>query len=191
MSTVESRPPAARRGVDPVGSPLARWASLIVLAIAAVILAYGLVLAVGYMVMHSSPPCTNPPQRSSNPPQLVAVGLCLLLFVVGHVTARWQEINRVHLGRHRAPDAPPERDPRKKEGLIIQGLLLVFLVEVLGLLVIEISTLSRSVWPITYYVRCSYDAAGWPATLTAAAILFLIGRWFWLPRGGRDAPTRT
>ncbi len=176
MPAVESRPRAARRGVDPVGSPLARWASLIVLAIAAVILAYGLVLAVGYMVMHSSPPCSNPPQRSSNPPQLVAVGLCLLLFVIGHVTARWQEM---------------ERDPRKKEGLIIQGLLLVFLVEVFGLLVIEMSTLSRGVWPITYYVRCAYDAAGWPATLTAAAILFLIGRWFWLPRGGKNAPTRT
>src|SRR5260370_41152981 len=124
MPAAESRPRAARRGVDPVGSPLARWASLIVLAIAAVILAYGLVLAVGYMVMHSSPPCSNPPQRSSNPPQLVAVGLCLLLFVIGHVTPRWQEIDRVNLPRHRAPDDPPGGDPPETEGLSTQGTLL-------------------------------------------------------------------
>src|SRR5260370_35640230 len=113
MPAAESRPRAARRGVDPVGSPLARWASLIVLAIAAVILAYGLVLAVGYMVMHSSPPCSNPPQRSSNPPQLAAVGLCLLVFVLGPVTARWSGVGLVHLPRHHAPGDPPERDPRK------------------------------------------------------------------------------
>ena len=178
---------ARRRGTDPVGSPLARWVSLIVLVAAALVLLYGLWLATSYMVTHSSPPCSNPPQRNSNPPQLVAVGLCLVFFVIGHMTARWQEIDRQHIRRHRQPASPaPERDPRKREGLIM-----VFLVEVLGLLVIEMSTLSRGVWPITYYVRCAYDAAGWPATLTAAAILFLIGRWFWLPRGGKNAPTGT
>ena len=61
-------------------------------------------------------------------------------------------------------------------------LLLVFLIEVAGLLVIEMVTLSRGVWPITYYIRCAYNAAGVETALGAAAISFLVGRWFWLPR---------
>jgi hypothetical protein len=171
---------------------VARWISLIILAAAAVVLVSGLWLAGSYMVMHSSPPCSNPPRLNPSPPQLVVVGLCLLAFVIGHATARWQAIDRRHLRRHRAENRPaPERDTRKKDALIVQGLLLVFLVEILGLLVIEMSTLSRGVWPITYYVRCAYDAAGWPTTYTAMAILFLVGRWFWLPRGGKGAPTGT
>jgi hypothetical protein len=180
------------RSRDTVGSPLARGVSLVVLGAAAVVLVIGLGLSVTYLVTHSSPPCSNPPQRNSNPPQLAVVGLCLLAFVIGHATARWQAIDPSHLHRHRSENRPaPERDTRKKTALIVQGLLLLFLVEIFGLLVIEMSTLSRGVWPITYYVRCAYDAAGWPATYTAMAILFLVGRWFWLPRGGKGAPTGT
>ncbi len=74
--------------------------------------------------------------------------------------------------------------------LIVQALLLVFLIEVAGLLLVEIVTLSRGVWPITYYIRCAYNASGWQTTLGAAAIAFLVGRWFWLP-GRRHARTGT
>lgn len=226
----KSRTQSARRRVWEKMSPPLFWAwqfhptvfwvlSLFLLAAAFCILAYALWVAVAYTLANPSPPCSNPPSRTGTPPQWQVVGLCLLAFVVGHVTARWQlvasrtsssestvpTLSRLegraavmpplststssvpaHYSPSNTVDPSPDDDPRKREMLIVQALLLVFLVEVLGLLVIEMVTLSRGVWPITYYVRCAYDAAGWPTTLAAASVLFLVGRWFWLPRG-RDA----
>ena len=166
--------------------------SLVLLVLAFLVLAWGMWSAVSYTLTNTGPPCTNPPQRVSNPPQLVVVGVCLLFFVLGHLTARWQSIDPKHARHHQSLREAdhPERDPRKRDALIIQTLLLVFLVEVIGLLTIEAVTLSQNVWPITYYVRCAYDAAGMQSMAAAASILFLVGRWFWLPDRGQNARTR-
>ncbi|GEM_PF-2378180 len=169
------------------------WISVVLLLVAFALLVWGMVSAVSYTLTHTGPPCTNPPQREASPPQWVMVGVCLLAFVLGHLTARWQSIDPKHSQRHknlREVDHP-ETDPRKREALIIQTLLLVFLVEVIGLLIIEAVTLSQNVWPITYYVRCAYDAAGVQSMAAAASILFLVGRWFWLPDRGQNARTRS
>lgn len=165
--------------------------SAVFLATATGVLIWSIWSAVTYSLAHTGPPCSNPPQLDANPPQWVVVGTCLAAFVLGHFTARSQRINHDHSARHDVKEAEhPENDPRKKEALIIQGLLLVFLLEVVGLLIIETVTLSRGVWPITFYVRCAYDAAGLQSTAAAASILFLVGRWFWLPARSLDARTR-
>lgn len=174
------------------GTELGRVLAVVALAGAGGLLVLGLVLAGSYALTHAGPPCTNPPQRESNPAQWVVVGICLVAFVTGHMTARWQRVDPSRTRRHLEPTDPPDKDPRKREALIVQALLLAFLLEIVGLLIIEVTTLSNGVWPITYYVRCAYDAAGWPSTATAAAILFLAGRWFWLPpRKEANARTRT
>jgi hypothetical protein len=169
------------------------WISVVLLLVAFALLVWGMVSAVSYTLSHTGPPCTNPPQREAYPPQLVVVGVCLLAFVLGHLSARWQYVDPKHAQRHqdlREADHP-ETDPRKRDALIIQTLLLVFLVEVIGLLIIEAVTLSQNVWPITYYVRCAYDAAGVQSMAAAASILFLVGRWFWLPDRGQNARIRS
>jgi hypothetical protein len=187
--------PAQEQGIiEPdaaiTGSGIARLLSLLGLAAAGVVLLYAIWLAGTYTFTHSGPPCPNPPHRDSNPTQLVVVAICLVTFVLGHLSARWGEVNRRALRPNLEPAeddvrARPEESKRKRDALSVQALLLVFLLEIVGLLIIEASTLSNGVWPITYYVRCSYDAAGWPSTAAAAAILFLVGRWFWLtPRKG-------
>lgn len=169
------------------------WISVVLLLVAFALLVWGMVSAVSYIVTNASPPCTNPPQREANPPQLVVVGVCLLAFLLGHLSARWQSVDPKHAQRHQSlrQADDPESDPRKREALIIQSLLLVFLIEVIGLLIIEAVTLSQNVWPITYYVRCAYDAAGVQSMAAAASILFLVGRWFWLPDRGQNARTRS
>jgi hypothetical protein len=192
MSTREGPPRVVERDRELSGSPVARVLSLLLLAVAGAVLIYAVWLAGTYTFTHAGPPCTNPPQRESNPAQLVVVAICLVTFAAGHLTTRWQEINHRLLQRHRTPKdstsrKAPDEDKRKKDALIIQALLLVFLLEIIGLLVIEMTTLSNGVWPITYYVRCAYDAAGWPSTAAAAAIMFLVGRWFWLPPRGKNA----
>jgi hypothetical protein len=178
--------------MPPAGQGIITWVSVGFLLIAFAILVWGMVSAVSYTVTHTGPPCTNPPQRApAYPPQLMVVGLCLVTFLLGHLTARWQRIDPKHTQRHTnlnlKEDEHPERDPRRREALIIQTLLLVFLVEVIGLLIIEAVTLARNVWPITYYVRCTFDAAGVQSMWAAASILFLVGRWFWLPARGTNA----
>jgi TRAP-type C4-dicarboxylate transport system permease small subunit len=169
------------------------WISIVLLLVAFALLVWGMVSAVSYTLTHTGPPCTNPPQREAYPPQLVVVGVCLLFFVLGHLTARWQYVDPKHAQHHQnlREAEHPETDPRKRDGLIIQTLLLVFLIEVIGLLIIEAVTLSQNVWPITYYVRCAYDAAGVQSMAAAASILFLVGRWFWLPDRGQNARTRS
>lgn len=169
------------------------WISVIFLLVAFAVLVWGMVSAISYTLTHTAPPCSNPPQLEANPPQLVVVGVCLLAFVLGHLTARWQSIDPKHAQRHQSLKEAdhPETDPRKREALIIQTLLLVFLIEVIGLLIIEAVTLSQNVWPITYYVRCAYDAAGVQSMAAGASILFLVGRWFWLPDRGQNARTRS
>jgi hypothetical protein len=171
--------------------PAVSVVSAVLLAVATGILIWSIWSAVTYSLSHPGPPCSNPPQREAFPPQWVVVGSCLLAFVLGHFTARSQLISQDHGWRHNVKDAEhPENDPRKRDALIIQALLLVFLLEVVGLLIIEAVTLARGVWPITYYVRCAYDAAGLQSMAAAASILFLVGRWFWLPARGEDARTR-
>ena len=169
-------PSSRREGV-------ARWVSIGLLSATGLILVWAMISAVSYTVAHTSPPCSNPPRLDSDPPQLAVVSLGLMAFALGHLTARWQAVDPKHVRRRtRASSIPPENDRRRRDALVIQALLLAFLLEMLGLLIIEIVTLSRGVWPITFYVRCAYDAAGWQSTLAAAAVLFLVGRWFWLPR---------
>jgi len=167
------------------GSGIARVLSVLGLGAAGVVLLYAIWLAGTYTFTHTGPPCTNPPHRDSNPTQLVVVAICLVTFGLGHLSARWGQIDHRALRRNLEPPedevrARSEEGKRKRDALTVQALLLAFLLEIVGLLVIEMSTLSNNVWPITYYVRCSYDAAGWPSTAAAAAIMFLVGRWFWL-----------
>lgn len=180
LGWVRSRPPA---GEDVRWyQSLSWWASLVLLAAAAGILVWSLVGALAYTMTHPGPPCSNPPALQAVPPQVVVVAGCLAAFVLGHFTSRLQYVDARHAGRHSRPSRSPYQEPRRREMLIIQALLLVFLIEVAGLLVIEMVTLSRGVWPITYYIRCAYNAAGVETALGAAAISFLVGRWFWLPR---------
>ena len=173
--------------MPPAGRTFFTYVSLILLLVAIGVLVWGLYSAMNYTLTHTGPPCSNPPQRSATPPQWEVVLVCLAAFVAGHLTAQWQAIDPAHTLRHKrdktneSEHPRPEQDPRKNEALLIQGLLLVFLIEVFGLLTIEMLTLANNVWPITYYVRCAYNAAGTQSMLAAAAILFLVGRWFWLP----------
>ena len=167
------------------------WASLALLAMAGLVLVGSLGNAFLYTLMHTGPPCSNPPARQAFPPQWTVVVLCLAAFGLGHVTSRWQFVDARHTDPHRTPSKRPYEEPRRREMLIIQSLLLVFLIEVAGLLVVEMVTLSRGVWPITYYIRCAYNASGWQTTFGAMAIAFLVGRWFWLPRERRQRRART
>jgi hypothetical protein len=157
------------------------WASLLFLTLAGLVLIWSLGSAFLYTMTHTGPPCSNPPARQAFPPQWVVVLLCLMAFVLGHFTSRWQFFDPRHTERHRTPSKRPYEEPRRREMLIVQSLLLVFLIEVAGLLIVEMVTLSRGVWPITYYIRCAYNASGPQTTLGAMAIAFLVGRWFWLP----------
>ncbi|HEY8644080.1 MAG TPA: hypothetical protein VIO84_15105 [Candidatus Dormibacteraeota bacterium] len=157
-----------------------RWLALLLLLAAGVVLVWTLGSAFTYTLGHPGPPCPNPPQRQADPPQGVVVLLCVAGFVIGHLTSRWQLVESTQQGAletgSRQTDAHEIR-----QLLILQAILLLFLLEVVGLLVIQVVTLSRGAWPITYYVRCAYDAAGWPTTAAATSITFLVGRWFWLP----------
>ncbi|HXN90808.1 MAG TPA: hypothetical protein VN906_04920 [Candidatus Sulfotelmatobacter sp.] len=196
-----------------------RYVSMLLLLVAIGILVWGLISALAFTSTQTGIPCPDPPQRVSTPPQLVVVLMCVVAFVLGHMTARLQPIDPKMLyvpeGQARAKakkvgaDAGTEdatavavfdKDPdkerkdlyhRRNEALIVQALLLLFLLEVAGLLTIEAVTLQRGVWPITYYVRCAYDAAGNQSMLAAAAILFLVGRWFWLPARRQNAASRS
>jgi hypothetical protein len=196
-----------------------RYLSMILLLGAIGMLVWGLVSALIFTSTHTGIPCTNPPQRVSTPAQLVVVFICVVAFLLGHMTARLQPVDPKMLyvpegearakakkvaaeagtedGAHTAaPDTDPVKERndlyhRRNEALIIQGLLLLFLLEVAGLLTIEAVTLQTGVWPITYYVRCAYDAAGYQSMLAAAAILFLVGRWFWLPARRDNAASQS
>ncbi len=160
---------------------LTRWASLGLLLVAGGLLAYALGSAFAYTATHPGPPCSNPPALAADPPQLVVVLFCLAGFAAGHLTARWQHVDPRHLPAAAAEDEAEQRR-RVRQVLLIQTLLLVFLLEILALLVFEVVALSSNRWPITFYVRCAYNAAGWPTTLAAASITSLLGRWLWLPR---------
>jgi hypothetical protein len=166
------------------------WVSLLVLTLAGLVLIWSLGNAFLYTAMHTGPPCSNPPARQAFPPQLVVVLCCLVAFGVGHFSSRLQFVDQGRSERHRLPSKHPYEEPRRREMLIVQALLLFFLIEVAGLLLVEMVTLSRGVWPITYYIRCAYNASGLQTTLGAAAIAFLVGRWFWLP-GRRQRHART
>lgn len=159
--------------------------SLLGLIAAIGVLVWGLYGALSYTLTHTGLPCTDPPQRVSSPSQITVVLVCLAAYVVGHLTARWQFIDpaKTH--------ATIGEDSRRRQALLIQALLLIFLLEVGGLLIIEATTLSKGVWPITYYVRCAYDAAGTQSMWAASAILFLVGRWFWLPARRSHAATHS
>ena len=180
-----SAPPALRKTVWVV--------SLVLLAAAIGVLVWGLYSALTYTLTNPGPPCSNPPQRSSTPPQWTVVLVCLGAYVVGHLTARLQFVDPSTTTRHPVGAGTSTRKfgageyARRNEALFIQLLLLIFLLEVGALLIIEAVTLSNNVWPITYYVRCAYDAAGTQSMWAAAAILFLVGRWFWLPARRDDA----
>lgn len=177
------RPPQVGQTVEPV-----RIAAIVLLLGAAGVLVWAAWMAATYAANHGGAPCPNPPNRNSTPAQLVVVGIGLASFLVGHATARWQKVDEVAVRLTIQNSGKPAHDARKRRALIVQALLGAFLIEIAGLLVIETVTLSRGVWPITYYVRCAYDAAGWPSTAVAATILFLVGRWFWLPGRTSDAP---
>jgi hypothetical protein len=164
---------------------VARWASLGLLVVAGGVLVYALLSAAAYTATHPGPPCSNPPALSANPPQLVVVLICVVAFAAGHLAARWQHVDPRHLAAAAPPagaESEAEQRRRVRQLLVIQALLLFFLLEILSLLVFEVVTLSSNHWPITFYIRCAYNAAGWPTTLAAAAITFLLGRWLWLPR---------
>ena len=176
--------------VPPQVQGVVTWVSVGFLIMAFAIVVWDMVSAVSYIVSNPAPPCSNPPSLQSYPPQLVVVGVCLVTFLLGHLTARLQFIDAKHLARHQVKEVEhPERDPRLREALIVQALLLVFLLEMIGLLIVEALTLSHNVWPITFYVRCAYNAAGVQSMWAAASILFLVGRWFWLPARRNDGRT--
>lgn len=149
---------------------------------AAGLILYGLGSAFLYTATHAGPPCSNPPALNASPPQLVVIGICVVAFVLGHLAARLQPVDPQHLAAPAAAASEPEQRRRAGQALLIQALVLLFLLEVVALLLFEVVALSSGRWPITYYVRCAYNAAGWPTTLAAAAITFLFGRWLWLPR---------
>jgi hypothetical protein len=164
-----------------------RWTSLGLLLLAAGLLTYGLGGAIIYTATHAGPPCANPPSVQASPPQLVVVAFCVAGFVLGHLTARWQHVEPRHLVPPALPAAvgPGFQALLRRRGrqlLLVQALLLVFLLEVAGLLLYELVALSSNRWPVTFYVWCAYDAAGWPTTLAASSICFLLGRWLWPPR---------
>jgi len=169
--------------VSPKGPEIARWASLGFLLAAGGVLVYALGSAFTYTATHPGPACSNPPALAADPPQWIVVLCCLAAFAAGHLSGRWQQVDPQHL-----PAAMPaavtetEQRQRGRQVLVIEGLLLVFLIEILALLVFEVVALSSGRWPITLYVRCAYNAAGWPTTLGAASVTFLLGRWLWLPR---------
>jgi uncharacterized membrane protein len=220
IADVEQRIQDARNWTAPGPVVVAtRYLSMVLLLVAIGILVWGLVSALIFTSSHSGIPCTDPPQRVSTPAQLVVVFLCVIAFVLGHLTARLQPVDPKMLyvpegrGPAKAKQLPTDsgtedaataavsaKDPVKEkkdlahrgnEALIIQGLLLLFLLEVGALLTIEAVTLQTGVWPITYYVRCAYDAAGYQSMLAAAAILFLVGRWFWLPARRDNAASKS
>ena len=176
-----------RRTIENGTPGVTRWVALLLLFAAGVVLVWTLGSAFTYTLGHPGPPCSNPPQRQADPPQVVVVLFCLVGFVVGHLSSRWQVVEGKH--PRGVPAGARETESREiRQLLIVQALLLVFLLEVAALLVIEALTLSRGVWPITFYIRCAYNAAGWPTTAAATAITFLVGRWFWLPVRARAHP---
>jgi len=160
--------------------------SIVLLAIAFLVIAGVMVEGLQYTAAHpGQPPCGArpvPAPRGTND-QLLVVGICVLTFVLGHLTARWQ-------AGPPQPGRKPELDvdrmrTRGRQGMFVQLAVTIFLAEMATLLAIEIITLSTNHWPITWYVRCAYDAAGWQTSLGGAAITFLSGRWFWLRGPGR------
>jgi hypothetical protein len=183
----ETRVEALRRAIQHGTPGLTRWVALLLLLAAGVVLVWTLGSAFTYTLNHPGPPCSNPPQRQADPAQGVVVLLCLAGFVVGHLTSRWQVVDEKHQ-RALGTVARHTHSHHARQLLIVQAILLLFLLEVAALLVIEAVTLSRGVWPITFYIRCAYNAAGWPTTAAATSITFLVGRWFWLPARSHARP---
>ena len=83
--------------------------------------------------------------------------------------------------RERRPPAPPP--PRWTE-LLVQGVLVLFLGAVAGLLLYETVALADTSAhaPITWYVRCAASVWPLPAFGATAVVCFLLGHWLWYAR---------
>jgi len=123
--------------------------------------------------------CTIPPARyGPQVPQAVAVVVCVLAFLVGHVSCDLDPAppRRVALAELAA------RLRRRRIGpqAIVVGLLMLASV---GLLVYETVALQypHSLVAITYYVRCANVIQNYRTVALAGALCFLAGRWFRYP----------
>lgn len=133
-------------------------------------------------VMPDGPPwsvCTIPPARyGPHLPQAVAVVVCALAFLVGHVSCDLDPAppRRVELAELAA------RVRRRRIGpqAVVAALLMLASV---GLLVYETVALQnpRSLVAITFYVRCANVIQNDRTVALAGALCFLAGRWFRFP----------
>lgn len=76
---------------------------------------------------------------------------------------------------------------RPRVGLLMNVALTLALLFVAFLIALEAIALAKSVWPITYYLRCANEAASWQTLFAAFGVCFLAGRWLWLPTTPEDA----
>ncbi len=167
-----------------------KWVSILTLAAASWVLLLVLVWTIWALVQPSAARCSNAPSRVTSIPQLTEVVICAAGFVLGRLTARPKIRAREEL---RDPTVEPGILPlavlperRARAAVWAQATLTAALFIITFLLAFETLTLARSVWPITYYMRCANEAAPWRALAAAFAFCFLAGRWLWLPESPRD-----
>lgn len=139
-------------------------------------------VAVASLTLHGAP-CSSPPARRGPWGPEVIVTLCVAFFGLGHLAGYWREPGE----RPRAGADQRPRSWRLRAAAILQGVLMAFLLLVVGLLGYETYALANMHinWPITYYVRCANEFAPLPTTAGACAVCFLLGQWLWYPRRGR------
>jgi hypothetical protein len=125
--------------------------------------------AVGGALRLSDTACQNPPNRF---PGWLILGLGLILFGAGHLTARYRS-TREH-GR-------PAR--ARASDVAVHALLVVFLLALALVLAYETIGLLGlgGLQPITLYVACAKAVDPLTTTLATGAVCFLIGHWLWYP----------
>ena len=66
--------------------------------------------------------------------------------------------------------------------IVVKIAVTLLLALVTALMALEALMLHWGIWPITYYVRCGYEANTPIALIGAGIFIFLAGRWFWIPK---------
>jgi hypothetical protein len=156
------------------------WVSTALLAAAILILALALGSTWSAAAHPTASGCHNAPLKVIRYPQLTGIAVCIGGLVIGRLITRPVISSRKELNDRLAPHHEPHR--HGQYALLTQAALTAALFFITFLVTFESLTLWRSVWPVTYYVRCAAEAATWQTYTAAFFLCLLVGRWLWLPK---------
>jgi hypothetical protein len=153
-------------------------ASVAGLVAALVVLNVVVVMALNALGTASAGVCHNPPSRTGSINQVVVVVVCVAAFIAGHMVSWAGTRSRSELHDRLGENAWSDRRPV----IVVKIAVTLLLALVTALMALEALMLHWGIWPITYYVRCGYEANTPIALIGAGIFTFLAGRWFWIPK---------